>query len=230
MSTKTPTLIIHRLFAIAITAEAASHQIREVLPKWQPELDRGFQGRQVMVIRESQEVYNGHLSERQLVVVASGHDGHVREYFAWHRQAAEAGRISYGNPTRPATTAEFDAVEDVCLANAMPASFLKGIETSLDFHVRNHKLLLGWQQQKLKVYQEAGIAPTDPRTDARTGATIWPINFSLLPEESMYAMLELHGRQFTDIFKVRATKEGQGGLEFLASAHQHWRQEFRKAA
>jgi len=225
-----PTLVIHSMCAVAINAETAAHQIRQTISDWQPELTFGFQGRQVMVVRESQMVHEGNLMERQIHVCAAGTDGNVREWAAWARQSAEAGRISFGDPEKAATVAQFDALIDTVLSNAMPLSFLSGIETSMDFHVRPHHHLLGAKGDRLRMYQDAAIAPVNPREDPKTHATIWPVNFGLLPEESLYALLELHGQQFSNIFDIRPTVSYGSGIELFVSAYQHWQQEARLAA
>lgn len=225
-----PTLVIHSMCAVAINAETAAHQIRQTIPDWQPELSFGFQGRQVMVIREAQQVYEGNLSPRMIHVCAAGTDRNVRDWASWARQSAEAGRISFGDLEKAATVAQFDALVDTVLANAMPLSFLSGIETSMDFHVRPHNHLLGAKGDRLRMYQDAAIAPVNPREDLKTKATIWPVNFGLLPEESLYALLELHGRQFTDIYDIRPTVSYGSGIELFVSAYQHWQQGARRAA
>ncbi|MGH8159185.1 MAG: hypothetical protein ACREPQ_13765 [Rhodanobacter sp.] len=231
-SKRTPTIVIHSMIALAISAESASHQIRQTIPDWQPHLSDGFQGRQLLVLQEDQQVYNGYLCERGTRICASGHDGLVRDYFAWHRASAVEGLISYGDPSSSATTSQFDAMQDGTLANAMPLGFLNGIETSLDFHVRNHRYLSPKKQDRLKMYQDAAIAPVTPKEDPVTGNTIWTVNLGLLPEESLYAMLELHGRQFTGVYEVRHAGSGMkaSAADFLATAHQDWRSAYKFAA
>ncbi|MEY2117240.1 hypothetical protein [Rhodanobacter sp. FW106-PBR-R2A-1-13] len=214
-------VLISRLFAIAVSAEHAAHEIRQVMPDWQPDLVFGFQGRLVLVIAEARHECRGvPFGDCFYMVVGAGTDGDVREAAVRFHDGMNG---SYGEASsgRDLTVQRFNAMLDEAMSHAMPVSFLAGQETCTCFQVRSPWLLSRRSQERLRDYSDAGVAP-HVSTFSEGAESQWSIHWSLLSAESFYAMCEVVGGATVNVFSASERGTAGAGLKYLGDAYQRW--------
>ncbi|AGG89017.1 hypothetical protein [Rhodanobacter denitrificans] len=215
--THRPTYLVHGYYAIAIDASRAAHAMREVLPHWNPWINPGFQGRQLIVLSDRSRLALGRpTKDRTRAIFAVGTDGEVRQSFNGLRADVDAGHIAITDASRPATVETFDAVMDLALAHAMPLSYIEGIERGIAFQPTRDVCPRSANGKRLADYVQAGIAPAGA-DDGR--ARPWHVSLALTPIDRLYAMCEVYGGLGIDRPSVSLAG---GDAAFLIDGYAHW--------
>lgn len=209
--------ILHSFIVISVLAEAAANSIRQVWPEWQPHLGNGFQGRLVLVIAESELVFEGAPTGiRQHFVVAAGNDGQARESLERTREAAKRGLFAQSNQHQ-FTDEAFDELVDKAFLNAMPASYLMGRDVSLIFDVPWASQMPEDAQKRLSNYQAHHLAPKI--ADATDGKpSEWSIPLSLDDVESFYILLDVYQNVRPQVFVRNSRKGDTVGMKYLVDS------------
>lgn len=217
-----PVSLIHRFILVSVSAEAAACEIREVIPKWQPVLSDGFQGRQLLLLVDLQPIVKGVLGERRRIVAATGHDGQVRKYFERQEASAAIGEIAYRTIDNVLSVADVRSITDEVLSNAMPVSALSDIELALDFHVRAHVHLFGAQAERADLYQGAHIAPENVHVVKSTRRQLWTVHLTMYLAEQLYALLEVHGGAYRGVHDITMRDTGEPAVDVITGAFNRW--------
>jgi len=202
---------------------------RAAIPDWQPRLDFGFQGRQVLLFAQLEYAENGRPSgERVYKVIAMGNDGEVRRCLTRYFEKIQNGLVGVVHLNNPAPARRLMAMIDIALAYAMPASFLRGIEAVTTFTVTVPDVLTDERRARLLQYEEALVAPKMSHKKGVTGE--WDVHWSNLPDESLYALCEVYGGTSNRIVGASHGLEKADAGAFLSAQYRAWLNEYHRAA
>ena len=203
---------------------------KAAIADWQPELNPGFQGRQLLVVASFAQSAGEHPSLYTHEVVAAGNDGEVRLCLAELVRKVEEGQLQAYHPSYSTGSSAVVTMIDKALSQAMPSSYLHDLETVTTFSVVPPNELTESEQRRLRMYADAAVAPLllDVPELSWDG---WTIHWTMLANESLYALCEIYGGPVCRITgAVTGRSETSDGALFLVRAYQCWFTSLRHAA
>lgn len=208
---------IKNLFVVSVNAGVAQRAIQEDIPAWNPALEPGFQGRQVLLFGTCVEEDRPEWT----ALLAIGNDGEVRQACESIEGWIASGVIGLSHHTSNAKTA-WQAMVDNALANAMPSSWLDGIETSIAFTFAGSDLSPE-RERRLGEYREAFIAPRRHHVGVGSLRRTWRVSFGLEPIGRLYAMAETEGSNAIGAcLAIEPGYEGGQGIEIIRAGWADW--------